>query len=280
MHDGPRAAELGPGGLGPGSLLANRYEIAAELGRGGMGCVYRARDRELGADVAIKTVLAGDGSDRLLREVQICHRVTHPNVVRVYDCGRFAGGLFLSMELLEGQGLDAFLTQRKSVSWSVARNILSQIAAGLDEAHQQGVLHRDLKPSNIFLTAQRVKILDFGIALALDHATRLTHTGHVVGTPHYMSPEQIRGQACDARSDLYSLGIVAFTILTGREPFTGSLTQVALQHLQNEPPPLLSLRADAPAGWPELIVSLLAKEPADRPATARSVQEMLAALPV
>lgn len=272
--------------LGPGALVAGRYEIHEELGRGGMGCVYSAFDRELKDKVAIKTVLTGSDGDgremeRLVREVQICRRITHPNVVRVYDLGRFEGGIFISMELLEGVGLDSLIGRGKQLSLSRVRSIVSEVLAGLGEAHNLGIVHRDLKPSNLFLTARHLKILDFGIARMAESDPHLTRTGFAVGTPLYMSPEQVRGEALDGRSDLYSLGVLVFTLLVGREPFPGpGAGAIVLDHLQNLAPDPGELRAGLPPPWSELVVRLLAKAAGERLPSAQAVAEALARLPV
>jgi tetratricopeptide (TPR) repeat protein/ribosomal protein S15P/S13E len=272
--------------LAIGQLLAGRYEILAELGRGGMGRVYQAFDRELGDPVAIKTLLGqpDDGShdaERLLREIQICRRITHPNVVRVFDLGRFAGGIFLTMELLEGERLDHRIARQGPLPVALAQHFLGEIAAGLQEAHALGIVHRDLKPSNVFLTPLRVKILDFGIARQLGSDIRLTQTGFAVGSPAYMSPEQLQGVPLDGRSDLYALGVLTFTMLAGREPFAGATSAaLAVQHLQQQPPDLRRLRPELPAGWPELVAKLLAKRPVDRFQSAAELGEAAAALPV
>jgi serine/threonine-protein kinase len=251
-----------------------------------MGRVYQAFDREMGEAVAIKTLLgmpdeSSHDAERLLREIQICRKITHPNVVRVFDLGRFAGGIFLTMELLEGERLDHRVTRQGPLPVPLAQHFLGEIAAGLQEAHSLGVVHRDLKPSNVFLTPLRLKILDFGIARQLDDDIRLTQTGFAVGSPSYMSPEQLQGSPLDGRSDLYSLGVLAFTLLAGHEPFAGPTSAaIAVQHLHQSPPDLRRLRPELPAGWPELVAKLLAKRPAERYQSAREVGEAIAALPV
>ncbi|HSK81590.1 MAG TPA: protein kinase [Thermoanaerobaculia bacterium] len=265
----------------PGGQLANRYELLAEVGRGGMGRVYKARDRELGEIVAVKTMLTrsegGSGDEeRLLREVQICRRISHPNVVRVYDLGRFPGGLFVTMEYIEGSSLDELIAFESPLPFARIRSILSEIASGLHEAHSQGVVHRDLKPANVFVAADRVKILDFGIASMTGLGTRLTQVGFVMGTPMYMSPEQIQGQELDGRSDLYSLGVLAYTLIAGREPFDSTqATVVVLQHLQEGPPDVRKHRPETPESWVALLARLLEKRPEDR---FQSAQELLGAL--
>ncbi len=276
------------GGFPAGFLLAGRYEIVAEIGRGGMGRVYRARDREMAEEVAIKTILGrSDQSDeiaaeqdRLLREVQLLRRLTHPNIVRVFDLGRFPDGIFVTMELVAGQTLDQVVRSKALPPLDRLRAILKQIAAGLGEAHAHAIVHRDLKPSNVILTPTRVKILDFGIARTLSGDTRLTMTGLAVGTPMYMAPEQIQGADLDGRCDLYALGVLAFTLLAGREPFLGNNpTAIALEHLQTPPPDLRRLRPGTPEPWVAFVERLLAKAPADRYADAQAVGDALDALP-
>jgi tetratricopeptide (TPR) repeat protein len=267
----------------PGTVVAGRYEIVRELGRGGMGRVYRARDREMGEEIAIKVVLGRaetSEEDRLRREVQITRRLTHPNIVRVFDLGRHDGVLYVTMEVVDGQRLDHLIAGAAGTPLDRIRDITSQIASGLAVAHAVGVVHRDLKPGNVILTAQGVKILDFGIARPLDATTQLTQTGYALGTPAYMSPEQVRGEPLDGRSDLYALGVVVFTLLCGREPFLAeNPTAVALMHLQNQPPDVRQYRADAPAEWALFVDRLLEKDPAARYAMAADVERAVAALP-
>ncbi len=289
---GQGAVPTAPGAAGPqdsrvleiGTLLGNRYQVLEEIGHGGMGRVYKATDNMLGDAVALKTLLAPqEGSQdeaRLLREVQICRKITHPNVVRVHDVGRYAGGLFVTMELLQGKSLHAVLHRQGRLSLKQARTVLSQVAMGLSEAHELGVVHRDLKPGNVFVTDRHVKVLDFGIARMESHETRLTRTGSAVGSPHYMSPEQLRGQPVDGRSDLYALGVMAYTLLVGREPFQGdTIAAVAVAHLQQPAPDLRTVAVGVPAEWASLVSRLLAKVPDGRPGSAGAVAEELARLP-
>ncbi len=274
------------GTLAIGQVLAGRFQILAELGQGGMGRVYKARDFELGDLVAIKILSSApdDGSvdaERLLREVQICRKITHPNVVRVFDLGRHEGAIFIIMELLEGQVLVDLIDPAQRPPIARVKTILAEIASGLQEAHALGVVHRDLKPENVILTATRLKILDFGIARMTGFDKRLTQVGFALGSPLYMSPEQIQGITLDNRSDLYSLGVLAFALLVGHEPFDGAnSTAIAIQHLQQPPPDLYSLRPDLPAGWGEVVTKLLAKRPDDRYQSSEEVIAALLPLPV
>jgi serine/threonine-protein kinase len=261
-----------------GSRIAGRYEVLSLLGRGGMGRVYKAHDRELDEVVAIKTVLQPATSDeaRLFREVQICRRISHPNVVRVYDLGRFPGGIFVTMEHLEGRNLELLIEEESPLPFERIRAILTGVASGLREAHSLGVIHRDLKPANVMVTATRVKILDFGIASMQDGDPRLTQVGFVMGSPMYMSPDQLQGRELDGRSDLYSLGILAYTLIGGREPFAHSdPTVLALKQIREKHADIRGLRPETPAPWVAFLDRLLAKEPEER---FQSPQEVLDAL--
>lgn len=275
-------------GLIPGQILAGRYEIVGELGAGGMGRVYRAQDQTLGKEVAIKTVLSPSGGrsedeDRLFREVQISHKISHPNVVRVHDLGRFPGGIFITMELLEGEGLDVVIERVRELPLAQVKRILCEIADALAEAHKHQIIHRDLKPANVMLVEdERVKVLDFGIARQVGvSAGNLTATGEVIGSPLYMAPEQIRGRPLDGTCDLYALGVIAFTMLTGREPFRGeSSTEIVVQHLNDPPPDAGALRKGGlPEAWDSLLEQLLAKEPKHRVQSAAELRERLSELP-
>ncbi|HYN19706.1 MAG TPA: protein kinase [Thermoanaerobaculia bacterium] len=271
--------------LAEGYRLAERYDILSPLGRGGMGRVYKAHDRELGETVAIKTLLrpedGGRGEEvRLLREVQICRKISHPNVVRVYDLGRFRGGIFVTMEYLEGITLQQVIDNEAPPSFARLRDILIDIASGLREAHSLGVVHRDLKPANVMVTANRAKILDFGIACIRGGDGRLTQAGFVMGSPMYMSPDQLLFKELDGRSDLYSFGVLAYTLLAGREPFDNAEPAVlALKQLREPPPDVRSLRQETPSAWVAFLDRLMEKEPADRYPSAQAVLDVLETLP-
>ncbi|MEE8525009.1 MAG: protein kinase, partial [Thermoanaerobaculia bacterium] len=245
-------------GLVTGQVLADRYQILGLLGSGGMSRVYRARDRDLGEEVAIKTLLSSaigsEDEERLLREVRICRRISHPNVVRVHDLGRFLGGFFITMELLDGSGLDRLIEQEAPLGLQRVKELLTEIAGGLAEAHRLQIVHRDLKPSNVMLCDGRVKVVDFGIARMTDgSAGHVTRTGQVIGSPMYMAPEQIQGLPVSGSCDIYALGIIAYTLLTGQEPFVGeTTTAIALKHLHEPPPDIRGLRPKLPAPWIEL----------------------------
>lgn len=272
-------------GLETGQILQQRYEVLEEIGRGGMSRVYKARDLDLDETVAIKILRsrADDrlrSEERLLREVQICRRITHPNVVRVYDIGRLPGGIFVTMELLDGYTLDRLIASGERLTTTRVKDLLRDILQGLREAHGLKIIHRDLKPANVALTSQRAKIMDFGIAQIEDTDVNLTQTGQVVGSPMYMSPEQIQGHQLDARSDLYSLGILAYTLLAGKEPFSGTTaTAISLKHLQEPPPDICAVREDVAPQWSVFIKRLLAKKPAERYQSADEVLAVVQRLP-
>ncbi|MEM7584543.1 MAG: protein kinase [Acidobacteriota bacterium] len=274
-------------GLVPGQILVNRYEILGELGQGGMSRVYRARDRDLDDEVAIKTVLTpalghSENEERLLREVQICRKISHPNVVRVHDFGRFPGGIFIIMEILDGPGLDLVIANEAPLPIDRVKKMLQGIAGALSEAHRLKIIHRDLKPSNVILVDDRVKVLDFGIARMGDgsESVHLTRTGEVIGSPMYMAPEQIQGQSLTGSCDLYALGVIAYTLLAGREPFIAdTTTAVVLKHLHDTPPDVRDARPDLPDEWVDLLAKLLAKKPADRYSDAEQLVDTLATLP-
>ncbi len=283
------SAALSSAGLVQGQILADRYEILGELGRGGMSRVYRARDRAFpDEEVAIKTLLTStlgrsEDEDRLMREVQICRKISHPNVVRVHDYGQFPGGIFVSMELLDGPGLDVMIKHEAPLPMARVRDILKGIAGALSEAHRLKIIHRDLKPSNVILVDDRVKVLDFGIARMGDASStsNLTRTGEVVGSPLFMAPEQIQGQPVAGTCDLYALGVIAYTLLTGREPFLAdNTTAIVLKHLHEPPPDARDSRPEISEEWIELLAMLLAKKPADRYQSADELIEALARLPV
>lgn len=287
----PSTAELGAAltsiGFMVGQILSNRYEILGEIGRGGMSRVYKARDQDLGGEVAIKSVISPalgrtEDEERLFREVQISRRITHSNVVRVHDMGRFPGGIFIIMELLEGPGLDEVISQEAPLSLERTQNMILEIASALSEAHRLQIVHRDLKPGNVILVGGRAKVLDFGIARVSDDSNiHLTRTGEVIGSPLYMAPEQIQGLELDGRCDLYALGVMTFTMLTGREPFVGANpTEVVMQHLNDPPPDIRQSRPDLPDGWLDMLHTLMAKKPDDRYADADALLEVARQLPV
>ncbi len=273
----PSAAHLGQ--LAPGQLFAERYEVEAPIGRGGMGAVYRVRDRKLDEVVALKllTLDTERAVEGFLREVRLARRVTHPNVARTHDLGEHAGAHFLTMEYVRGTALDRLLADAGKLEPKRAASIGEQIAAGLDAAHAAGVIHRDLKPGNVLIAeGGRVLITDFGIARAARVDPNARETGVLTGTPHYMAPEQVIGAPIDARADIYALGIILFELITGRLPFEGeSPMAVALMRVHQAPADPRTF-GPVPDSMAELIGRCLAREPEGRPTSADEVRVALA----
>jgi eukaryotic-like serine/threonine-protein kinase len=253
------------------------YRIVGKLGQGGMGVVYAARDEKLERAVALKTMssLAPDDTARrrFWREARAAASVNHPNVCQLYEIGEDRGELFIAMELLDGQSLRARL-QQGAMAVSEALPVALGILAALQALHARAIVHRDLKPSNVFLTPHGVKLLDFGLAMPSDPTpsgagadTSLTRTGVIVGTPRYMAPEQVTGDAVDARSDLFAAGTILFEMLAGRPAFTGRNAVEILHATLHEQPPALT-GSPAVAAIDRVIRRALAKRPAERPASA------------
>jgi HAMP domain-containing protein/predicted Ser/Thr protein kinase len=274
--------------LRPGTLFAGRYEVKELLGTGGMGVVYRAFDRELQEPVAIKTLrpeaLTGDGValERFKQEIRLARKIAHRNVVRTYDLGEVNGTYYLTMEYVEGMSLKQLITTRGRLPVPVVVTIGKQLCRALEVAHEQGVIHRDIKPQNMVVDPTGfLKVMDFGIArLATPAAGKgLTQEGMSIGTPDYMSPEQLSGQELDARSDLYAAGVVLFECLTARVPFeAASVYALIAKHIEQPPPDPRTLNAEIPEGLATVIVKAMAKEPADRYQGAAQMHDALAAI--
>ena len=263
-----------------GTMLGD-YRIERELGRGGMGTVYAAEDQNLGRKVAIKVISASMGNDpdlveRFRKEAKALARLQHASVVLVHSFFQHEGSWVLVMEMVEGEQLDLHLKNTGALPWTRAVELGVALLDGLHHAHIQGVVHRDVKTSNCLLTADGgVKLVDFGIAL-VEGEGRLTRRGHVVGTPHYIAPEQVSGRPADPRTDLYSLGVVLYEMVTGRVPFDAdSEFELLRAHLETAP---VSPRAQVPSvpDWLEaVILRAMAKDPADRFADAAAMAEAL-----
>ena len=230
-----------------------RYKIVRELGRGAMGVVYHAIDPNIGRPVAIKTIRLGDGRtpeeqerlrERLFREARSAGMLSHPGIVTIYDVEQQGELAYIAMEYVDGPTLDSILSREQPITPEQMFSILGQTAVALDYAHGKGIVHRDIKPANIMIAADgTAKIADFGIA-KVTASDQLTMTGTIVGTPHYMSPEQVQGQAIDGRSDQFSLAVIAYEMLTGEKPYTGDhLTTVVYKIVAEEPVPPHRLNA-------------------------------------
>ena len=264
--------------------VGDHYELEQELGRGGMSVVYRARDRRLGRPVAIKVLppqLALDPAvrTRFAREAHTSAQLAHPHIVPIHDVGEHEGIAWLVMALVSGGSLAGLLAREPRLSVEEVRRLVREIADALDYAHQRGVIHRDIKPDNILLDGDsgRAVVTDFGIARAMEAGTRLTATGAAVGTPTYMSPEQAVGERqLDGRSDIYSLGVLAYQMLTGRVPFTANNPMALLmKHVAEPPRPIAELRPDVPLAMARAIERALAKSPDDRWPTAGALRDAL-----
>jgi serine/threonine-protein kinase len=271
-----------------GDVFAARYDILSTLGRGGMGVVYRAHDRQLDEEVALKVlrpdVMKEDPTllDRFKQEIKLARRITHRNVLRTHDFGDSNGTPYISMEYLEGVTLKDLIMSKGALPIGVGLRIAKQMCQGLEAAHQQGVVHRDIKPQNMLILPEtgEVKVMDFGIARVSEvkpgtspGASGLTTAGTVMGTPDYIPPEQAQGLPADFRSDVYSLSVVLYEVFTGRLPFSGeTIMNVVLAHIRNPPPPPRTVNDLIPPALEAVILRGLEKDPARR---YQTVGEML-----
>ncbi|MBV9096786.1 MAG: Stk1 family PASTA domain-containing Ser/Thr kinase [Frankiaceae bacterium] len=278
------------------ALLAGRYQLGEVIGRGGMAEVHRGRDVRLGRDVAIKLLrpdLARDPSfqGRFRREAQAAASLNHPAIVAVYDTGEDTrDGVvtpYIVMEYVEGRTLRDVLAAEGQLQPQRALEITAQICAALEQAHQAGIVHRDIKPANVMLTpAGEVKVMDFGIARAVTGASStMTQTAAVIGTAHYLSPEQARGEHVDARSDIYSTGCMLYELLTGGPPFSGDTpVAVAYQHVREDPVPPSRIEPEVSESVDAIVLTAMAKNPANRYASAADmrldIERALAGQPV
>jgi CheY-like chemotaxis protein/tRNA A-37 threonylcarbamoyl transferase component Bud32 len=278
-------SDAGTDALAPGAVLANRYEIRSVIGRGGMGVVYRAFDRELSEDIAIKTIrrdlLTTDPvlGEQLKSEIRLARRISHRHVVRTHDLGEADGIAFVTMECVTGITLRELLETRGRLGSASTLAIARQFADALAVAHQAGVIHRDVKPENALVDAEGVlKVMDFGIARIAAASTR-TSTGLIVGTPAYMAPEQLVDEAVDARADLYALGVVLYECLCGHPPFGGAnMVAMIAKVLTTPPTPVSQHVPDVPPALAALVMRLLAKAPDQRPGDAAELVALLGEL--
>jgi serine/threonine protein kinase len=268
------AAAQGPGELG----RLGTYRVLQILGHGGMGVVFRAEDPVLKRAVALKAMLprlaaSGTAAQRFLREAQAIAAVKHDHIVTIYQVGEERGVPFLAMEFLDGEPLDVRLKRERRLPAAEVVRIGRETAEGLEAAHERGLIHRDIKPANLWLEGKkaRVKILDFGLARSGESGQQLTQQGAILGTPAYMAPEQSGGPT-DARSDLFSLGVVLYLLSTGELPFKGNDTVSTLIAVAtHEPPPPKEICPGLSPTLSRLVMDLLAKQPGDRPQTARTL---------
>ena len=277
-----RVSDVSP--FASGEILAARYEIVGELGQGGMGMVYRARDMELGEDVAVKVVrrdlVKGDPAivDRLKTEILLTRRISHRNVVRVHDLGEWKGTYFITMEYVEGITVEQLIDRRGRLSVESALAIGTQLAQALVVAHEQQIMHRDIKPANLLVDHEGIlKVMDFGIARRIEAADSMTRGGFVVGTPQYMAPEQAMGREVDARSDLFAVGVVLYESLAGRPPFIAdSLIGLVALMADGDPVSLAELVPGVPPSLDAIVAQLLRYDPAERIGSARELVNRLA----
>ncbi len=260
-----------------------KYEVRSVLGKGAMGVVYKAFDPHIERFVAIKTIrkdtvdpdLAAQFMARFKNEAKAAGRLHHPNIVGVYEYGEDDTVAFIAMEYVEGTGLREYLDRKTTFDFGQLVSLMSQLLGALEYAHAAGVVHRDIKPSNLIVKGSgALKVADFGVA-RID-TSNLTTVGMVIGTPSYMSPEQCMGREADARSDLFSAGVVLYELLTGRKPFTGSVEAIAYKICHENPPPPSTLSAlKLPDAVDRLVATALAKDPQARFASARTFNDAL-----
>src|SRR5579885_492430 len=262
------------------------FRVLRRLGQGGMGQVYVAEQISLKRKVALKILRADLAADptaleRFKREAEAVARATHANIVQVYAFGSVAGLWYMALEYVEGKNLKEFVAKKGPPDAFLALGLMRQVAAALSRAAELGIIHRDIKPENILLTRKgEVKVADFGLSRCLEGdqpALSLTQSGVTMGTPLYMSPEQVEGKPLDPRTDIYSFGVTCYHLLTGQPPFRGQTAfEVSLKHVQEEPAPLQSVRPDLPAELCALVHRMMAKKPDDRYQTARELLKEIA----
>ncbi|HET9708757.1 MAG TPA: protein kinase [Gemmatimonadales bacterium] len=273
------------GNLRSGETFAQRYEIIAVLGRGGMGTVYRAKDLELEEEIAVKTLRPEFVADKTLLarfkdEIRLARRLSDASIVRTHDFGEWSGVCFLTMECVQGITIRELIDTRGRLGVSATLAIAAQLAHSLAVAHEHGVIHRDIKPQNLLVDEAGVlKVMDFGVARLAERSTANTEAGLVLGTPAYMPPEQLMGEPVDARSDLYAAGVVLYECLTGQLPFeAGSVISLVAKLLKEDARPPQEVNPEIPPALSALVLRLLAKRPEDRVQTAVDLGTQLAAL--
>jgi serine/threonine protein kinase len=268
-------------GFEPGALIGKRYEIVSKLGQGGMGAVYKAKDRVLDEIVALKLLkeeLISDDNmvDRFKYEIKLARKISHPNVIRIHDFGEIDNHYFISMEFCEGSELKDIMAEAKILDIEKTVKFFKQMLSAMSVAHSEGIIHRDLKPSNILITERDIlKIVDFGLA-KVQNLKGLTITGQAFGTPLYVSPEQAQGLKVDIRSDIYSLGVIFYEMLTGIPPFNAeNISAILIKHLKEKPVPVRKHNPSVPEKFESMCLKSLEKKRENR---YQSVDEMLAEL--
>src|SRR5262245_22275647 len=244
-----------------------RYELLGRIGKGGMGVVYRARDTVIGRQVAVKMIVSDidvseETRERFFREARSAGQLAHRNIITIYDFGEEAGRAYIVMELLNGESLTSVLARPERLPLEQQVEIMARVSEGLAFAHARGIIHRDVKPANLFLTTDgAIKVHDFGVARIA--SSKLTRSGLIVGTPDYMSPEQVAGKVVDQRSDVFSAGSVFYQLLSGRKPFTAKNLPMILNKVMSENPQPLT-EAEAPVDLSAIVMKALEKDPAKR----------------
>jgi CheY-like chemotaxis protein len=268
-----------------GQIINERYEIIGELGKGGMGMVYRARDTRLGEEIALKVVknelLKGEGKlgERFMSEIRLARKISHPNVVRAHDFGEADGTMFITMEYVDGITVAQLLDRQGRLSVESTLAIGTQVCEALTVAHQQHVIHRDIKPANLLLDSDGIlKVMDFGIARSVSgDAVAITGAGLMIGTPRYMAPEQLMARDLDARADLFAVGVVLYECLTGQSPFQAdSPIGLLAEIMDGDVKPLASLAPNTPARLAALVHQQFKFSPDERSSSAREMAERLA----
>ena len=270
-------------GLSRDHLLDERYRIRRLLGSGGMADVYEAFDLELDETIAVKVVHPDIASresmvSQFKKEIKLARKIVHPNVCRIYDFGSAGELIFVTMELVPGSTLDSLTKERSDLELDAKIEMFREILSGLEAAHETGIIHRDLKPQNVMVTPEgRAVIMDFGIARELSTDEISTTTSEVIGTPAYMAPERMLGNAVDQRADIYSLGVILFELATQRRPFSGmTVFDMAQNQLSVDPPSPSAINPELPAWLEPIILKMLAKRPVDR---FQTVSQLMASLP-
>ena len=267
-----------------GASKLGRYELQGVVGKGAMGLVYRGVDPAINRPVALKTIRLDfltaeeeieEMRERLFLEAQAAGKLNHPNIVTIYDVGSEGSTQYIAMEFLEGQTLESMIKRKVNFNFKIVANIIYQICSALQYAHDQNIVHRDIKPANIMVLPDfSVKVMDFGIARV--ESSSMTKTGVAMGTPNYISPEQLQGQKIDGRSDLFSLGVVFYEMLLGRRPFSGeNLTSLMYSIMNSEPETPSKVNPRVPPLFDMIINKALQKNPAQR---YQKASEMAAAL--